>query len=133
MAVDLIMERRGGSLVPYDAKAAEDLLTLPFGKGLTCKVTQPRSINQHRWYWVSLSEVVKATGCAPTAEHLHQALKLSLGYTMPVFDAKGEIVSHIPDSTSFSKMDQHQFSQYVRDVEHLLAERWGYVMEVKAA
>lgn len=133
MAVDLIMERRGNALVPYDAKAAEDLLALPFGKGLTCKVTQPRSINQHRWYWACLSEVVKATDCAPTAEHLHQALKLSLGYTMPVFDAKGEIVSHIPDSTSFSKMDQHKFSEFVRKVEKLLAERWGYVMEVQAA
>lgn len=133
MAVDLILQRDGSRLVPYDAKAAEDLLALPFGRGLTCKVSLPRSIQQHRWYWVELSNVVKATGCAPTAEHLHKALKLALGYTSPVFDARGEIVSHIPDSTAFSDMEQHVFAQYVRDVEQILAERWGYVMEVKAA
>lgn len=133
MAVDLIMQRESSRLVPYDAKALEDLEAVPFGKPLTCKVSLNRSLPQHRWYWVSLSEVVKATGCAPTAEHLHDALKLALGYTMPVFDKRNEIVSHIPDSTAFSKMPQHVFTQYVRDVEQILAERWGYVMEVKDA
>lgn len=133
MAVDLIMQREGNRLVPFDAKATEDLMALPFGRGLACKVWLPRSIQQHRWYWVELSNVVKATGCAPTSDHLHEALKLALGYTMPVFDAKGEIISHVPDSTAFDKMPQHVFAQYVRDVEQALAERFGYVMEVKAA
>jgi hypothetical protein len=133
MAVDLILQREGNRLVPFDAKALEDLEGVPSGKPLTCKVSLNRSLPHHRFYWVMLSEVVKATGCAPSAEHLHQALKLSLGYTMPVFDKAGEVVSHIPDSTSFAKMDQVTFAKYVKEVEQLLAERFGYVMEVKAA
>ena len=131
MATDLILERRGQTLVPFDAKALEDLEAVPSGKPLTCKVSLNRSLPHHRFYWITLSEVVKATGCAPSAEHLHQALKLALGYTMPVFDKSGEIVSHIPDSTSFSKMDQVAFEKYMRDVEQCLAERFGYVMEGK--
>jgi hypothetical protein len=131
MAVDLLLERRGNTLVPYDAKALEDLIALPMGKGMSFRVSLPRSISQHRWYWVELSNVVQATGCAPTAEHLHNALKLALGYTMPVFDKDKNVVAHIPDSTAFAKMPQHVFARYVRDVQQILAERFGYVMEVK--
>lgn len=135
MALDILMERSRASrsLIPYDEHALEQLSEVPFGKPVMCKVTQPRSVDQHRFYWVELSKIVKATECAPTAEHLHQALKLALGYTMPVFDAKGEIVSHVPDSTAFGKMSQHEFNTYFNAVQKLVAERWGYVMEPKRA
>lgn len=133
MAQDILMERRGNQLVPFDACANEQLEELPHGKPLTFKVSQPRSTDQNRWYWVELSHVVKATECAPTSRHLHQALKLALRYTMPVFDAKGEIVSHIPDSTAFDAMTQQEFNIYFQAAQKLVAERWGYVMEPRRA
>ena len=129
MSAHFLLERRGLTLVPYDAVALEDMHGLPFGKALNCKVTLSRSLPQHRRYWAMMSQVVQATGCAPTRDHLHQAVKVALGYTMPVFDSRGETVAHIPDSTSFSAMGQVRFNQFSREVEALLASRWGFVME----
>lgn len=132
MAQDILLQRKGGVLAPYDAYAAEQV------EGLTsapvmAKVSVPRSISQHRWFWAELGTIVKATECAPSSRHLNQALKIALGYTMPVFDAKGEIVSLIPDSIAFDAMPQHEFNTYTNAVQKLVAERWGYVMTVKPA
>ena len=131
MAVDLILERRDNALVPFNAIAAEDMMRLPFGKPLKVRVTQPRSLPQSNFYWVSLSEIVQATDCAPTSKHLHRAIKMETGWTMPVFDRHKTIISHVPDSISFEQMDQVTFNQYMETAQRFLAERFGYVMETR--
>lgn len=131
MAVDLLLERRGNMLLPYDAKAMEDMQSLPIGRGIACKVWLPRSIDQNGWYWVELANVVQATDCAPTSKHLHQGIKINTGWTMPIFNARKDVICHIPDSTNFQSMDQPTFNRFMLCAQRFLAEEFGYVMEVK--
>lgn len=84
-----------------------------------------RSSTQNALYWAMLQRVVDATGAYPTAPHLHDALKLELGYTTPMRTLSGEI-RFIPDSTSFGKMDAAQFRTFFDAAAAKLAEVYGF-------
>ena len=84
-----------------------------------------RSLPQHRLYWQVLSQVVRATGKWPTAEHLHHELKLVCGYRMTIVDwATGEVSTAV-DSTAFDAMNQDEFKTYFDTAMQKLAEHIG--------
>ena len=85
---------------------------------------KPRSLPRHRFYWKALSEIVAATECAPTAEHLHAALKIGTGYAMPVKLQDGTLV-WVPDSTSFEAMDDAEFAKFMDTATKWTAENLG--------
>lgn len=111
MATEIIVSRALRGLEPVSAYDSELLALYPLGKMLTAKLTQKRSGNHHRFYWALLERVKTATGRFPTAESLHEALKIELGYVQAVISLKGEITL-VPKSTGFANMDQAEFRIY---------------------
>lgn len=108
MAVEIVVSRTLHGLSPRTAYDAELLGAYPIGKDLTAKITQKRSGRHHRFYWALIEKVRTAIGKFPTADSLHTALKMHLGYVEPVVSLTGEIHMQAK-STAFAAMDGHDF------------------------
>lgn len=108
------------------SREARDVLE-KYALGAVVEVTlrKRRSSTQNALYWAMLQRVVDATGAYPTAPHLHDALKLELGYTTPMKTLSGEI-RYIPDSTAFGKMDAALFRTFFDAATAKLAEIYGF-------
>lgn len=120
----LILKRTQRGLEPTSKAAADLLSKYDIGSYVEVSVKQRRSPPQNAAYWADLARVVEATEAFPTAEALHNAIKMSLGYTTPVKNMAGEIV-FVPDSTAFGKMDAPAFREFYARAERLIAEQLG--------
>lgn len=121
----IFMRRTIGGLAPVSAYDAERLDAYAAGGDLEVHIRQRRSLPQQRLYWVTLQKVVDATGDYPTAEHLHDALKMALGYVRLMKRLDGSIIA-IPDSTAFAAMDGAAFREFFDKAMKAIAERWGF-------
>jgi hypothetical protein len=76
------------------------------------EVRKRRSTIMNGMYWAQLGQII-ASGATryPTAEHLHDAIKMELGYVAPIYRMDGS-VEIVPDSTAFDRMDQAAFNAF---------------------
>ena len=120
----------GGALRPFDNDTEQRLGRFADGAVVRCQnVTQPRTIPFQGYYWATLANIVEATGCAPTSDHLHDHLVKICGYTALITDIDGKPVDLVRDSTAFESMDEPTFSAYVNHAQQMLAERLGIVWD----
>lgn len=128
----IMMRRTKSALVPVAAFDDEMLDQYPEGAEVDVIIKRRRSLPHHRLYWVTLARVVAATDAYPSAEHLHDALKMALGFTMPIRTLNGEII-YVPDSTAFGKMDAAQFKTFFDKAVELLNKLTGTDVLAEAA
>lgn len=121
----VMMMKTISGFIPVSAFDAEIVSQVPLHKHVEVEIKQRRSIPQMRRYWVMLGDVVKATECYPTAEHLHDVLKFEMGYVTPVKRLNGDIVL-VPDSTAFSKMGPDEFKGFFDRAVRLISETYGF-------
>lgn len=123
--IPLILRRTERGLEPRSQLARDALAQYALHSDVEITVRKRRSLPQLRLYWAMLQNVVEATGAWPTAEHLHDALKMDLGYTTPVKGMDGKLLM-IPDSAAMSKMDSAQFRAFFDAAAARLAEICGF-------
>lgn len=120
-----IFEWDGRSLVPATPYDAERCQRFKAGQRLKAdKLVKPRSIKAQGMYWACLSQFVEATECVPTAEHLHNLIKMKTGYVTPAVMPDGSLY-WIPDSTAFDKMGQAEFNDFVSKADKWCLETFG--------
>lgn len=102
-----------------------DLHDEPRGDMVAVEVKRGRSVAMNGLYWAALGEVV-ASGATkyPSAEHMHDAIKMELGYFTPMVRLNGEIVL-VPDSTAFERMRQADFNAFFERARLLVLEHYG--------
>lgn len=115
------MMRRGSFLVPCAPTDSNGLDAFPVNKPLKVKITQPRSIQQHRLYWTMLDLVAENLDQDITGDDLHEWMKLKLNVSKPVRQRNGEIV-YVPGSIAFDKMEQPEFRKFFDKAKALLVE-----------
>lgn len=125
-----IVRRNGLSLVPVSPSDADMIMELTSTTDIEVTFTNRRSLPQLRSYWAFLQEVIDATECYPTAEKLHDELKMEMGYTTTGKRFDGTIHTY-PDSVALSKMDAVEFTGFYRRAERLIAQVFGYAREEK--
>ena len=123
--IPLILRRTERGLEPRSRQATDLLAQYAVHSDVEVSIKKRRSLPQLRLYWLMLQNVVAATGAWPSAEHLHDALKLDLGFTTPVKTMDGRLVM-IPDSAAMSKMDAAQFRIFFDSAAARLAEVCGF-------
>lgn len=137
--------RIGDRIVPLDELAAKELARFPQRKPLKCRVSQQRSVPQHRLYWALLEKTVENFPEDPfgladplDAEALHEWVKMEVGYVRPIRDKHGK-VTFVPRSIAFDEMDQPTFKAFFDRVKLLIEERFfpgidsdAYEAEVRA-
>lgn len=116
----------GPALRPFDADTAARLENYRRDALVKCTgLTHPRTLPFQGYYWATLTAIVEATDCAPTADHLHDYLVKASRYTTLICDKNGKPVDVVRDSTAFDAMDEAEFSAYVRTAQRTLAEQLG--------
>ena len=123
-----IVKLSGGRLSPVSAWDAELLADAPNGAEFDLVRRSPRSKPHNGMYWAQLGLIVKATGTFPTVDHMHDWLKVRLGYVSPIMGPKGQIVGMSVDSAAFAKMDQATFGAFYEKAVQLIAAEMGIDM-----
>lgn len=121
----IILRRTERGLEPRSQLARDALAQYAVHSDVEISIKKKRSVPQLRLYWAMLQNVVAATDAWASAEHLHDALKLDLGYTTPVKTMDGKLVM-IPDSVALAKMDSAQFQRFFDAAAARLAEVCGF-------
>lgn len=109
-------------LTPYDAELLDGF---PNGQEFELTPRRGRSNRQYRLYRKILSEVAKASDRWPTGDHLHDELKIKLGYWHFSYDTKHGRLVKAPDSTAFDQMNAAEFNKYFQKAKLALTEYLG--------
>lgn len=89
------------------------------------EVKKPRSVIMNGMYWAQLSEIIDSGATKyPTPEHLHDAIKMELGFVQPVYRLDGS-VELVPDSTAFDKMTQADFNVFYERAMEMIQTHLG--------
>ena len=121
----ILLRRTRQGLEALDAVDAETLDGFALGEAIEVTIRKRRSGPQHRLYWKVLGEVVKATEKWVSTKHLHDDLKISLGYWEKFITMSGQI-TYRANSTAFSKMDNQEFKLFFDRAMKLIAETVGF-------
>jgi hypothetical protein len=120
----IIVRRTPRGLSPVSGYDAEQLAMIPLGEEFDVVRRSRRSLPQLRTYWKALTLVVRATDAWPTPEHLHEAIKLDLGYVTTVRGLDGK-TSVITDSAGINAMNGEEFKLFFDRAMQRLAEETG--------
>ena len=121
-----IVVKSARGISPVTAFDAEQVMSDPVGTEYDLVKRTRRSFPQLRLYWVTLRNIVNATGKWPSASHLHDDLKMICGYSRNVVNWETGEVSKIPDSIAFDAMTQDEFQAYFNLAMSKLAEHLGF-------
>lgn len=120
------MVRKGHSLVPQLDMDVEKIAPIPEGGVVKVDIHRERSNPRLRAYWKTLSECVKATGCAPHQNALHKSVLMGTGHTDEV-KLDGGIIVHVPSSVAFDNMkDEDEMVAYFEAAKEYLARAHGF-------
>jgi len=120
-----IVKLIGGKLSPVSAWDHELMDGLPNGTEFDLIPRTKRSKPHNGKYWAQLSWIVKATDQWPTPDHMHEWIKLKLGYVRPILGQGGKVVGMTIDSAAFDKMDQPSFNAFYEKAAALIAAEMG--------
>ena len=127
----IYMTRKGLRLYPEMQADARALELMPQNQRLVVNVHAPRNASRLRAYWAMLQDVVDAIESHPTANDLHQLIKMECGYVSLIRDSAGRAYA-VPSSVALDKMPEETFIKFMADAERFIAERFGIdVAELK--
>lgn len=129
--MDFWVIRDGMSLKAYGPESGGIVAKLPLGKALYVTARQPRNGKHSALYWVLCHRIADAVGT--TSENVSDLLKIGTGHCTIVKSKKyGEV--RLPQSISFAKMDQREFSEFFDRCVEVIKTEWGIASEdVRAA
>jgi len=106
-----LLRRVPGGFVLVYPHDEERLMHYAIGSVVEAQFWQQRSREHLALYWVILHDVVENSDQWPTTEHLHDALKVALGYTREINLIGGGKI-YMPGSIAIDRMDQADFKVY---------------------
>jgi hypothetical protein len=118
-----------GRISPVSVWDAELIDDMPNGSQFDLVLRTKRSTPHNAKYWACLSQIVKATDAWPSAEKMHEWVKVKLGYVSPIFGPKGDVIGMTVDSTAFAQMDQAGFNAFYERFAALVADEMGIDIE----
>ena len=115
----IYMKRKGGALVPSDAKSEELLMKVPEGREVLVRTVTARNVKQHRLLWVVAGLVADNSLDYEDAEHVVEDLKIRTGNTIKrayYLPELGQFVWRVQGkSIAFQSMTQEEFAEFFRD------------------
>lgn len=121
-----IVRKSQRGISPVSAFDAEQVWNDPVGTEYDLVKRTKRSWPQLKLYWSMLNRVVKSTQGWPSAEHLSDEIKLTLGYRRKLVNLRTGEVTDTVDSIALDNMKHDEFIAYFEDAQKLLAERLGF-------
>jgi hypothetical protein len=119
--------RDGDRLIGEMEMDREMIRQFPAGQRIAVELSTGRYPPRLRFYRAFLNEVVKATGAAPNADILHEAVKLGSGFTHDV-KFRGHVIK-VPASIAFKNMDEPTFTVFLNAALAFIASEYGITPE----
>jgi hypothetical protein len=85
---------------------------------------RPRNLARHNFYWKMLTVAADNIEAFETADQLHTAIKASLGYGRWVEVPGASRPLFIEDSTSFGKMSEADFAEFLDKAAKVITRYW---------
>ena len=115
----IYMKRKGGALVPADAKSEELLMRVPEGREVMVRTVTARNVKQHRLLWVVAGLVADNSLDYGDAEHVVEQIKLSTGHVQRRAFYLPEIEQYVWRTTgasiAFQSMPQEEFNEFFKE------------------
>lgn len=118
----LFLVKHFNSLRPTDDTSEAALKQIAQGEIVTCEIRKPRNIKHHRLWWVLMSLIAENFPEEIKPEHISDSIKMELGYTIK-WKVNGKEYEK-PDSISFERLDQIEFSAFYEKAEKLILTKW---------
>ena len=121
----ILLHKHLGSLRPADEAGEDALAKIKQGDIVICEIKKPRNPDHLRLYWALVGLVWQNLDHEryPTAEDLHEAIKISAGLRTRIELPDGTI-GFRAGSIAFHKMDQAAFSAFYDRVCDLIARHF---------
>jgi hypothetical protein len=119
--------RQGDKLAGEMQMDRDAIAKFKAGDRIKVQLSTGRSPAKLRLYWSFLAKVIEATGAAPSAEALHELVKLETGFTTPI-KVKGYTVL-VPRSIAFGSMSEQEFDLFLMNSFAFIAETFGVTPE----
>lgn len=121
MAITLLMQKRLGSLHPYDDAGTEALSKINPDEIVKITYSRPRNLRFHCKFFAMLGIILANQEHYKTTDELLNVCKLRTGHVTVVQTPQGK--ERWPASISFANMDETEFSAfYDRAVDWMLIE-----------
>lgn len=109
---ELFLKRTLHGFTAADEGSQDAMRKFKMGETYRANVVKPRNLRNHRRYWALVNLVYQNTEGYASAELVHAHLKLLAGRCSPVVSkATGETFL-VPESISFSAMDEAEFQEF---------------------
>jgi hypothetical protein len=121
MTALFLRKRPDGALEPTDDLGRQVVGRISAGAVVRAEVKRPRNIGHHRKLWALVTLIYENQTRYRTPEDLLGVLKVAAGHYTTVATADGEI--RVPNSVSFSAMDQTEFERFWDRVVTVVCEQ----------
>lgn len=119
--------RVGHMLVASDLHASEFLAGLKEGREVLVRISQPRSVQHHRWFFALLRKVVSASGLWADEGDLLDDLKDATGHVEPAaINPLTQQVRRRTRSINFASMGEDKFKRFKDRCIYVLCLKLGY-------
>lgn len=118
----VLLQRHLGSLRPCDALGAQQIDKIKPNEVVRAEIKRVRNPKQHRLYWAAINLCFMHQDRYATAEQLHNAVKVWLGYYEEMVDRTGKRIA-IPKSIAFGNMPQDEWEQFFDRFIKLVCEQ----------
>ena len=109
---ELFLKRTLHGFTAADESSLDAMRKFKMGETYRANVVKPRNLKAHRKYWALVNLVYQNAEGYASAELVHAHLKLLAGRCSPVVSkATGETFL-VPESISFSAMDEAEFQEF---------------------
>ena len=130
--MEVILRKRGASLIPVDDAGRELLAKLKDNRDVGVTIVQHRNPRHHRLWFQILNFVrMHATDGEGNSlfehadtETLNAAVKLAIGYVRTFVDVETGRMIAVPKSISWGAMDQTRFNEFFDKACATIAQRW---------
>jgi hypothetical protein len=109
---DVLVVRRGFTLLPADGMAEEEITAFPERRNLICTLKKSRSSRNLRHYFACLTALARGLGLQ-SKDPLHEMLKIECGLVTAIKTNAGGL-RLVADSVAFDKLDEAAFIDYKR-------------------
>ena len=129
---EIILRKRGASLIPVDDRSRELLAKLKDNRDVKVAITQPRNPQHHRKFFVLVDFVrehaVDRQGNSlfehADEETIADAIKIATGYVKRYIDMNTGETWGRPMSINWASMDQTKFNKFYQNAVDVICQRW---------
>lgn len=109
---------------PVSATAKRFWLETPLGDVVQLDGKRRRNLGRHCYYWKMLTVAAENIEAFDTPEQLHTAVKATLGLGRWIAVTGASRPLFIEESTSFAKMSEAEFAEYLDAAARAITKHW---------